>query len=115
MTGVRAVCQSGARGVLKMPRRRFEAAEQSLQDFGYERPETMGQAVTALGVDGARALAGGTDLVPQLREGRRRAARIVDLKHIPELTAITLLPDGGVSIGAAASATAVARHATIAD
>ena len=62
----------------------------------------------------ARALAGGTDLVPQLREGRRRAARIVDLKHIPEMTAITLLPDGGVSIGAAATAAAVARHAAIA-
>ena len=62
----------------------------------------------------ARALAGGTDLVPQLREGRRRAARIVDLKHIPEMTAIAALPDGGVSIGAAADATAVARHAAIA-
>src|SRR5258708_31481414 len=64
--------------------------------------------------DDARALAGGTDLVPQLREGRRRAARIVDLKHIREMTAITVLPDGNVSIGAAASASAVARHAVIA-
>jgi carbon-monoxide dehydrogenase medium subunit len=62
----------------------------------------------------ARALAGGTDLVPQLREGRRHAARIVDLKHIPEMTAITVLPDGCVQIGAAVTAAAVARHATIA-
>lgn len=85
-----------------------------MQDFVYERPETIGEAIVAMRADGARALAGGTDLVPQLREGRRRAARIVDLKHIPELTAITVLPDGGMSIGAAASATAVARHAAIA-
>jgi CO/xanthine dehydrogenase FAD-binding subunit len=86
----------------------------SLQEFVYQRPETVADAVAALRAADARALAGGTDLVPQLREGRRRVARIVDLKHIPELTAIALLPDGGVSIGAAATATAVARHAAIA-
>jgi carbon-monoxide dehydrogenase medium subunit len=85
-----------------------------LQDFIYERPETIGEAIVAMRATDARALAGGTDLVPQLREGRRRAARIVDLKHIPEMTAIMVLPDGSVSIGAAASATAVARHAAIA-
>jgi carbon-monoxide dehydrogenase medium subunit len=85
-----------------------------LQDFVYERPETIGDAVAALRAKDARVLAGGTDLVPQLREGRRRAAHIVDLKHIPQMTAITLLPDGGVSIGAAATAAAVARHAVIA-
>ena len=84
-----------------------------MQDFIYERPETIGEAIAAMRADGARALAGGTDLVPQLREGRRHAARIVDLKQIPEMTAITVEPDGGVSIGAAVTATAVARHAAI--
>jgi carbon-monoxide dehydrogenase medium subunit len=85
-----------------------------LQDFVYERPETIGEAVAAMRAADARALAGGTDLVPQLREGRRRAACIVDLKHIPEMTAITVLPGGSVQIGAAATATAVARHGAIA-
>jgi carbon-monoxide dehydrogenase medium subunit len=85
-----------------------------LQDFVYERPETIEEAIVAMRANDAYALAGGTDLVPQLREGRRRAARIVDLKHIPEMTAIMLLPDGSVSIGAAATATAVARHTAIA-
>jgi len=85
-----------------------------LQDFVYQRPETVADALAALRAADARVLAGGTDLVPQLREGRRRAARVIDLKHIPELTAITLLPVGGVSIGAAATATAVAGHAALA-
>jgi CO/xanthine dehydrogenase FAD-binding subunit len=85
-----------------------------LQEFIYDSPGTIEKAVAAMAAGDARALAGGTDLIPQLREGRRRAGRVVDLKRIPELTAIDTLPDGGVSIGAAAAATAVARHAAVA-
>src|SRR4029079_1591331 len=81
---------------------------ESVQEFAYERPESIADAVAAMAAGDARALAGGPHLVPQLREGRRQAGRIVDLKRIPELTAIAALPDGGVSIGAAATATAVA-------
>ena len=84
-----------------------------MQDIIYERPETLGEAIVAMRATDAHALAGGTDLVPQLREGRRHAARIVDLKHVPEMTAITVLADGSVQIGAAVTATAVARHAAI--
>jgi carbon-monoxide dehydrogenase medium subunit len=85
-----------------------------LQDFVYECPHTIEEAVAAMRGGDARALAGGTDLIPQLREGRRRAGRVVDLKRIPELSAISTLPDGGVAIGAASNATAVSRHAGIA-
>jgi carbon-monoxide dehydrogenase medium subunit len=85
-----------------------------LQEFVYERPKTVADAVAALRAGDARALAGGTDLVPQLREGRRTAARIVDLKHVAAMMAIDVLSDGGVSIGAAATASTVARHPAIA-
>ena len=85
-----------------------------MQLFDYVCPATISTAIDALGGSQARALAGGTDLIPQLREGRRQAARIVDLKRIPELTAITKLPDGIVSIGGAASLTAVAQHPAVA-
>ena len=85
-----------------------------MQEFVYDRPETIADAVAAMAAGDARALAGGTDLVPQLREGRRTAARIVDLKHVAAMMAIDVLPDGGVSIGAAASASTVARHPAIA-
>jgi len=85
-----------------------------LQEFVYERPETVADALAAMRKGDARALAGGTDLVPQLREGRRQAGRVVDLKRVPELTTIAVRPDGAVSIGAAATATAVSRHAAVA-
>lgn len=85
-----------------------------MKDFAYERPATIQDAVAALGADGARALAGGTDLIPQLREGRRQANRIVDLKWVPELTAISGFAESGIALGAAVSATSVARHAGVA-
>jgi xanthine dehydrogenase FAD-binding subunit len=85
-----------------------------VQEFIYDRPTTIEEAVAAMGAGDARALAGGTDLIAQLREGRRRADRLVDLKHIPEATATAALPDGGVSIGAASTASSVARHKAIA-
>jgi len=85
-----------------------------LQDLVYACPGTIEEAIAAMAAGDARALAGGTDLIPQLREGRRRAARIVDLKRIPELTTIAAMPDGSIAIGAAANATAVSRHAAIA-
>ena len=84
-----------------------------MRDFVYERPETIKEALALLRGGDARVLAGGTDLIPQLREGRRRARRIVDVKRIPELAAISILSEGGVAIGAAASATAVAKHGAV--
>jgi xanthine dehydrogenase FAD-binding subunit len=85
-----------------------------LRDFFYARPETLEEALAAMRGGNARALAGGTDLIPQMREGRVSATAIVDLKRISDLTAIAPVHDGGVRIGAAASASAVARHPVIA-
>ncbi len=85
-----------------------------MKEFAYECPETIESAVALMRGGNARALAGGTDLIPQMREGRRSVDRIVDLKRIPELSAIIELPGGGLSIGAAARATAIARHERVA-
>jgi carbon-monoxide dehydrogenase medium subunit len=85
-----------------------------LQDFAYACPATIEDAVAAMQADGARALAGGTDLIPQMREGRRQVACVVDLKRIPELTSISTRADGSLVVGAAASASHVARHTAVA-
>jgi CO/xanthine dehydrogenase FAD-binding subunit len=85
-----------------------------LQDFAYACPATVVDAVAAMQAVGAHALAGGTDLIPQMREGRRQVACVVDLKRIPELTSISSRADGGLELGAAASASVVARHPVVA-
>lgn len=79
-------------------------------ELKYERPTTIKEAVGLMVQDGVRLLAGGTDLIPQLREGRRSARVVIDLKHIPEMTAIARLPDGAWSLGAATTISALGAH-----
>ena len=85
-----------------------------MQDFAYACPATIEDAIAAMRAEGARALAGGTDLIPQMREGRKRVACVVDLKRIPQATRIAAGADGALMLGAAASASAVARHPAVA-
>jgi carbon-monoxide dehydrogenase medium subunit len=72
------------------------------------------EALGLLTQGNARPLAGGTDLIAQLREGRKSVDRIVDMKRIPELIAVDARPDGGFRIGAAASFGRMAAHADLA-
>lgn len=63
-----------------------------------------------LGSGGSPAvLAGGTDLLVQLRGGRPKPSAFVDIKQIPELTAISV-GDEVVAIGAAVPAAEITEH-----
>ena len=75
-----------------------------MKDIRFLSPTSVEDAVAELakGSDRARVLAGGTDLLVQLRSARVSPEIIVDLKHIPELTAISANSDGFV-VGAAVS------------
>ncbi len=74
----------------------------------YHAPETVEQAVALLAGDaGARPLAGGTDLIVQMRSGRGAPSAIIDLKRIAGLSGIRALPGGGFAIGAATPCTAL--------
>jgi carbon-monoxide dehydrogenase medium subunit len=77
----------------------------------FEAPRRVEDAVALLAKHGAaaRPLAGGTDLVAQMRTGARRPAVIVDLKRIPELLEVREA-EGGLVIGAAAPAAALREH-----
>jgi aerobic carbon-monoxide dehydrogenase medium subunit len=77
----------------------------------FEAPRRVEDALALLAKHGAAALplAGGTDLLAQMRAGVRRPAVIVDLKRIPELIELREV-DGGLTIGAAAPAAALREH-----
>lgn len=55
-------------------------------------------------------LAGATDWTPAHRHDNRRSAPPLLLRRIPELRGITTRPDGGLTIGAAASVAEVQSH-----
>jgi CO/xanthine dehydrogenase FAD-binding subunit len=74
----------------------------SLKDFSYAAPTSLAEASQLLAQANvkARILAGGTDIIVQLREGLRDADLVVDVKKIPELTELTLSPGKGLRLGA---------------
>ena len=74
-----------------------------MKDFEYTAPGTLREAVALLSEKGvnARVLAGGTDLIVQLRIKRMQPERVVDVKQIPELTELSYGPRRGLRIGAA--------------
>jgi len=78
-----------------------------MQSFEYVAPKNIEETLSLLADKNgdARILAGGTDLLVQLREGRRKADLIIDVKNIPELIEITYNTNDGLRFGAAASCT----------
>ena len=61
-----------------------------VHDFEYVKPDSLPDAVELLGRTGARVLAGGTDLVPWLRDDLIEPTLLVDIKSIPGLAEISL-------------------------
>ena len=77
----------------------------------YEAPESLEGAVALLAAANgeARVLAGGTDLLVQMRADVVEPELIVDIKRIPETRAITE-ENGGWRIGAAATGAELKEH-----
>ncbi len=74
-----------------------------MEAIDYTAPKTLDEALKVLADNGdrARVLAGGTDLLVQLRGGRRSADVVVDSKFIPELNELSYDAQKGLTIGAA--------------
>src|SRR5215813_7795499 len=83
-----------------------------MTDIRYVAPRTLDEAIGAFAAAGsaARIMAGGTDLLVQLRSGLVRPGLIVDIKKIDEMMKIEETADGGFRIGAAVSGAVLSEH-----
>jgi CO/xanthine dehydrogenase FAD-binding subunit len=89
-----------------------------LPKFEYVLPKTIDEALSILAKNKgkARVLAGGTDLIPQLKSREVEApAFVVDLKGIPGLDKISYDKKAGLKIGALATITAISQSAVVTD
>jgi len=82
-----------------------------LSGVDYLAPASVADAVSALraSAGSARLMAGGTDLLVQMRGGRAKPEVVIDLKRIPGLMGIRA-DAGGFIIGAATSGAALGEH-----
>jgi carbon-monoxide dehydrogenase medium subunit len=73
-----------------------------LPKFAYLRSATCDEAVRALAdyAGEAQILAGGTDLLVNMKDGVTRPKYLIDIKHISEMRRIEAGGDGGLRIGA---------------
>jgi 4-hydroxybenzoyl-CoA reductase subunit beta len=84
---------------------------QGLPETTVRRPESAAQAALWLAqTDGARLLAGGTDLVPNLRRGIGQPSQLVDISALAELQAVQLQADGELLVGGGVTLDALAAN-----
>ena len=81
----------------------------SLRPFEYLQPQSLEEAASLLSVDGAYALAGGSDLLSEMKERVVSPAALVSLAGVEELQTVEVTPEG-VRIGAMISLAALAGN-----
>ena len=86
-----------------------------MRRFELALPRSIEECVELLAKHGAdaRVVAGGTDLLPQLKNGLLKPPRVVDLSGIPALRALESANGRGLRIGAAVTARALELHAGV--
>lgn len=86
-----------------------------MQNFDYAAPRSVPETTALLSQNGiqARILAGGTDLLVQLREQRRSADLVVDIKYVPEANQLAYDTQTGLTIGAAVACARIYDDPTV--
>jgi len=87
-----------------------------VRDIQYAAPRSIVDAVAILNEFGnrARVLAGGTDLIVQIREHIRDVDVVVDGKHVSELMELSYSADQGLTLGAAVPCAVIYNHPDVA-
>jgi len=81
-----------------------------MNNFTYEHPATVKDAVDLGGQPEGLYIAGGTDLLGLIKDGVVSPERLVDLKKIGGMDGIEVLPGKGLRIGALVKLAELARH-----
>ncbi|MBI4497385.1 MAG: xanthine dehydrogenase family protein subunit M [Chloroflexi bacterium] len=83
--------------------------------FDYFAPTTVAEAVNILRSqgEGGKVIAGGTDLVPQMKERGRHPKYVVSLNRIPEIQGIEVRNGQGLRVGAATRCWAIRNHPVV--
>ncbi len=86
-----------------------------LPAFAYAAPDSVDGVLAALAERPGRArlIAGGTDLLPNLKHGIEEADVVVSLRHVAELRGVAELPGGGLRLGAMTTLEEVAGDALV--
>lgn len=86
----------------------------ALPEFTLRRPADAAAAAALLASEPeARLVAGGTDLLPNLRRGLERPAVLIDLSALRGFAGIEETDDGGVLLGAGVTLGALGNHAIV--
>ncbi|MEJ2727627.1 MAG: xanthine dehydrogenase family protein subunit M [Deltaproteobacteria bacterium] len=81
--------------------------------FSYIRPRSLDEAIDNLSLEGARPLAGGTDLLGCLRDQVFEATTVVSISGLRELRGIEPTAAGGLRIGSLTTIAEIAGHPLI--
>src|SRR3989304_7634990 len=92
---------------LRPPMRRFE----------YFAPQSLAEAIALFGEkgEGGRRWAGGTDIVPQIKEGGKipMPSYVVSLRRLPELRGVEFSDRAGLRIGASVTMAELAESRAV--
>ena len=85
--------------------------------FEYYAPSTVAEAIDILRThgEGGKLIAGGTDLVPQMKERGRHPKYVVSLNRVAEIEGIDLRGAQGLRIGAATKCWTIRNHPVVMD
>ena len=86
-------------------------------NFEYHTPRSLQEALSLLDKHRkeAKVLAGGTDLIVQMKDGQAHPSHILDVKKIPELNRLEWSEEDGLHIGAAVPLRMVAVYPPLAE
>jgi 4-hydroxybenzoyl-CoA reductase subunit beta len=87
----------------------------SLPSFQLLRPKTLDEAISLMGkYDGEmKIVAGGTDLLPSMKQKLFTPPYVLDLRRVGELRGIRKIPGGGLEIGALTTLSAIEHSSVI--